>query len=184
MVDYKNGKIYALVSRCNKKYVGSTCQTLARRRANHKAYSNHYANKPSIWITSAEIFKIDPEAKIILLEAFPCNNNDELKAREQYWIENTECVNKIRAIRTEEQIKEQNREDSKRYELAHRDERNAKKREKVQCPHCNAEVNRCGLARHIRRNHTENGNKIKCPHCDVELDRNGLARHIKRKHTI
>ena len=37
------------------------------------------------------------DVKIILVENFPCNPIYELHARENYYIENNECVNKIKA---------------------------------------------------------------------------------------
>ena len=103
--NYANGKIYRIVSKTGKQYVGSTTETLSQRLARHRGYTR---DKTNHGISSVQILMEDPQAKIILIENFPCQNNDELRAREQYWIENIEggCVNKVRAHITPEIEKE------------------------------------------------------------------------------
>ena len=100
MVNYQNGKVYKLV--CNTTglvYYGSTCEiTLARRLACHIADF-----KRGRIFTSAQIIENGNYA-IFLVENFPCNNKDELRMRERFYIENNECVNKCIPIRFEEEI--------------------------------------------------------------------------------
>ena len=56
------------------------------------------------------------ECLIILVEQLECNNKQELLMRERFYIENNECVNKIkRPIITPEERKEQNNKKQKKY---------------------------------------------------------------------
>ncbi len=99
MPDYSKGKIYKIVSEhTDLCYIGSTTNSLKHRFTNHKAKFN----KPECDITSKEILKFS-DAKIELVEDYPCTNNDKLKLRERYYIENTNCCNKILPISTEKE---------------------------------------------------------------------------------
>jgi hypothetical protein len=111
MVNYQLGKIYKIV--CNTTgniYVGSTCQpTLARRLSKHVGDYKSYLNKNKHFMTSYAIIK-NNDYNIILLEAFPCNSKDELHARERYYIENIECVNKNIPTRSFKEYYDANKE--------------------------------------------------------------------------
>lgn len=106
---YTRGKIYRIVSKSGKQYVGSTTETLSQRLARHRQYINDKTNQG---ISSVQILLEDPDAKIILIENYSCQNKEELRAREQYWIENIEggCVNKKRAHSTPEFKKEKQKQ--------------------------------------------------------------------------
>ena len=99
MIDYRNGKIYKLIStETDNVYIGSTSlKYLSTRLVGHKhAYTSWQAGKGR-YVSSFEIVQHD-NCKIILLENFPCESKDELHAREQYWIENSaNCINKRKA---------------------------------------------------------------------------------------
>ena len=94
-VDYQLAKIYKLESPKGLIYIGSTCQSLAMRKAEHKRKYKQYKNGKYHNITSFKLFDEDLDnIEIYLVESFPCNNNEELHAREGYWIKNTVCVNR------------------------------------------------------------------------------------------
>ncbi len=79
---YQNGKIYAIRSPSSDKiYIGSTCDSLAKRIYGHRnAHKRFKAGKyPNV--TSFEILDFGDEY-IELLEACPCNNKNELNRRE------------------------------------------------------------------------------------------------------
>jgi len=99
MPDYSKGKIYKVVSdQTDLCYVGSTTQKLSTRLNNHKQdvkrRETYAVNK---------IISLGGNIKIELIEEYPCTNEDKLKLRERYYIENTNCCNKILPISTEKE---------------------------------------------------------------------------------
>jgi len=76
--------IYCIEDINGLKYVGSTKQKINQRLSKHK-----YNKKNNICITS-KLLDLD-NCKIYQLEECDESNRNE---REQYWIDNTECVNK------------------------------------------------------------------------------------------
>jgi flavodoxin len=98
-MDYKNGKIYKIV--CNTtglQYIGSTCNPyLSTRLAQHRSdYKKHLQNKTR-YISSIEVLKND-NYEIILIESCPFETKDQLHARERFYIENNDCVNKVKNV--------------------------------------------------------------------------------------
>ena len=121
--DYSRGKIYKIV--CNitgKIYIGSTCEpTLARRLANHVQCYKCWKNGIKKYITSFEIIEGN-DYYIELLELVPCNINEELLARERYFINNIKCVNRNKNLnRTQEDKKEAYTEYNKEYSEKNKD---------------------------------------------------------------
>ena len=117
--DLQNCKIYKLVSMNNSEmvYYGHTCQTLAQRFAQHTSKSNKTSSKNIIE---------KGDAIILLVEHFPCLNENEARAREGYYILNNPCVNKCVAGRTEKQYyidkKEILDEYQKKYDSEHKEQ--------------------------------------------------------------
>lgn len=99
MPDYSNGKIYKLVCNITRKiYYGSTTQKLSGRKGGHLSDYKRYTKDNTIHkCASIEIIK-NNDFDIILVESYPCKNKDELRQREQFYIENNICVNKINAF--------------------------------------------------------------------------------------
>ena len=101
---YRNGKIYKLVDvGYNKCYIGSTIETLSNRRAKHVYSYKVWCNgKPMLKCSAFDIFEEFgvENVKIEEIEKYPCNDRDELLAREGYYIQNTDCNNKKVAGRT------------------------------------------------------------------------------------
>jgi len=172
MEKYQRGKVYAII--CNKtgrRYVGSTCEpTLAKRLAKHVSDFKRWKIGRS-YLSSYDIIK-DGDYHIVLLESYPCNSRDKLRMCEQKHI--NECINKLKAFRSEEERKEQIKqyaqehcdeiaEYKKEYHKQHRneiieyqkeylnknrDELNSKARKKVSCSKCQKEMNYSSLSRH------------------------------------
>lgn len=95
MPDYKNGKIYKIESFEGKcMYIGSTCQQLSRRMAGHRR-----DNKVRHDCSSGEVLKYE-DAKIYLIELYPCNTKEELLRKEGEYIKMLDCVNKVIPART------------------------------------------------------------------------------------
>jgi len=123
MPNYQDGKIYKITAG-NLTYFGSTIQPLSQRLAKHR---NDKKAQPNSKFSSFPLLDM-PDCKIILVEDYPCERREQLLAREAYYIENHECVNKIKPILTEEQKKQAKREEKHRYYQAHPEK---KKNEKI-----------------------------------------------------
>lgn len=87
MVKYKNGRIYKLVNNIDDKiYVGSTTQSLCRRKVEHKSRSKNKIK--SNYKVYKHLNKIGWEnVDIVLIEKYPCNDKEVMHKRERYWIE-------------------------------------------------------------------------------------------------
>ena len=111
MPNYKLGKIYKIIDNTNDNiYIGSTCEyILSRRLAGHRSMYDRYVKGAKNYTTSFEILKNENYC-IILLESYPCDTKDQLTARESYYIQNNECVNKVIPDRTNKQYKQDHRE--------------------------------------------------------------------------
>lgn len=112
MVNYKEGKIYKIVNDVmpNMVYYGSTCNTFAKRLSKHKSKYNKCSSKV--------LFEFG-KVHIILVEKYPCNDKMELNARERFYIENNECLNKIIPGRTKTEYREDNKEQIALYQKEH-----------------------------------------------------------------
>ena len=124
MPDYKNAKIYRLV--CNvtgKQYIGSTTQTLAQRLTQHVSKTTHNRKNNCM---SREIIA-NGNYTIVLIQEFPCENKNQLHARERHYIETMECINRYIPTRTLAEWWQEHRdellEQQKQYYQEHRDER-------------------------------------------------------------
>ena len=97
---YANGRIYRIV--CGDlTYVGSTCQPLSKRMANHREGYNSWMKDPIKYgyTTSYRLFEVGvPE--IFLIEECSCETKEQLLARERHYIETIKCVNKCVPGRT------------------------------------------------------------------------------------
>jgi hypothetical protein len=116
MVNYSQAKIYKIVDNTNNNvYIGSTCEpTLARRLAGHIVNYKQYLKGKSNFVTSFDIFK-NGDYDIILIENVKCDSKDQLTARERYYIESLECINKCIPGRTKKEYKQDNKEKIKDY---------------------------------------------------------------------
>lgn len=87
MIEYSQGKIYIIRNNFNDKiYIGHTTQILCDRMKHHRSNSRPTTKQSSMRLYQAfreigvENFYIE------LIENFPCNSVEELRAREGYWI--------------------------------------------------------------------------------------------------
>ena len=111
MSNYKNGKIYKIIDLTNGNiYIGSTKNKLSQRLSGHKT---EYKYHPEKNISSGIILK-NKNFKMELIENYPCDTKRELEIREQYFIDNLECVNINKAFLTREQHRIKHREYDKR----------------------------------------------------------------------
>jgi hypothetical protein len=123
---YLNGKIYALISESTGlTYYGSTIQRLSQRKGEHTRDYKNYLYNDGWKCSSFDVLKHE-DAKIILIEEFPCQSRLELEQREGHWQRNNNCTNINIAGRN---IKEYRKTDEYReqHKLYMRDYRSKKK---------------------------------------------------------
>ena len=109
-VDYSQSKIYKICDNTNGAvYFGSTTQKLYERINDHKKSYRKFLKGKRGNITSFEIIK-NNDFNIILVENVLCCDKEQLQARERYYIENFECINKYIPGRTSKQYHEDNKE--------------------------------------------------------------------------
>lgn len=169
--DYSNGKIYQMEPICDHEegdvYIGSTCQKfISRRLAEHIYDYKKWKNGKCRFVSSFLLFEKYEinNMRIILLESYPCHNNDELRSREAYYQKQNKCVNKCIAFRTKEEHKEKKKQYDEEYIEKHHDERlqyakqyheehkqkiSENKKEKITCE-CGREIRKHQLKRHQR----------------------------------
>ena len=94
MPDFSKGKIYKLVSNISSDvYIGSCIVELCRRLSSHKMTTNLCVSK--------KLFINEAIVTIVLIENYPCENKNQLKARELHYMTTIECINKNRPFITE-----------------------------------------------------------------------------------
>ena len=82
VVDYANAKIYKIVSeRTDRVYIGSTVNSLNKRFRNHRSVYNSLLRGKCLQCSSSFIMR-HGDARIELLETFPCENKLQLTKRE------------------------------------------------------------------------------------------------------
>ena len=120
MPDFSKAKIYKLVSnKSSDVYIGSCIIELSKRLSNHKSKSNECVSK-SMFINDAII-------SIVLIEDYPCENKNQLKARELHYITTLQCINKNKPYISDILIGDEwykqyyidNKEQKKQYRLEH-----------------------------------------------------------------
>lgn len=117
-MSYNKGKIYKIISNnTDKIYIGSTCcNLLSSRFSGHNCNYKKYKLGEMSYITSFDILDCG-NCQIILLEDYPCESKDQLRAREQYYIDLYKdiCVNKQCAFLSLEKKKQNKHEYNKKY---------------------------------------------------------------------
>ena len=144
-MDYKNGKVYQVLNHVNNDiYVGSTCQALSKRLHEHKSHLN--VGKGELYklmrIIGKEPFYIE------LIESYPCNNREELRAREGYYIRERGSLNKAIAGRTRQEWFEDNKEYDKQYHDKNKEHIHRRKNERITCNVCGCHITKSNISAH------------------------------------
>jgi hypothetical protein len=153
MVNYQNGKIYKIVSNeTDMIYIGSTCKLLCQRLAQHRSTYKAYQSGKYNFVTSFKLLEIG-DCEIILLEKFPCNSREELNARERFYIETLDCVNKFIPTRTFKEYYDGNKikisEQQKQYRKDHKELISLRDNKKNICD-CGGEYIYKNKSRHLK----------------------------------
>ncbi len=155
MNKYENGKIYKLINTEGAlTYIGSTTQSLAKRKSNHHEKYKQWKNGKYHYVTSFKIFDNDEwGCQIVLIEDFPCESKIELERQERFHIESIECVNKYRPTRTKQEWKQDNKEKVKELHSIYRENNRIKIRENNNEKHdcvCGGKYTFAHKARHMK----------------------------------
>jgi hypothetical protein len=121
MPDYSKGQIYMIESASAELiYYGSTCTPLRKRLWCHKSKHKKYLETGTGYnMTAFQVLK-HPDARILLVEDFPCANRKELCRQEGKWIRENKCVNKHISGRTIQEWNEDNKSYFKDYRKANK----------------------------------------------------------------
>ena len=116
MVNYENGKIYKLYSPSkNMVYYGSTAEKyLSRRLQSHLSSYKRYKNNTYHYCKSFDVLECE-DYKIELVEEISCNNVEQLREREKYYILNNDCINKNIPNRTKKEYNKEWRNNNKEH---------------------------------------------------------------------
>jgi hypothetical protein len=106
MPNYNNGRIYKII--CNttgKVYIGSTTNNLCKRLATHVSGLKRWVNDNSNGYVSSYDVLSNSNYSIVLVENFPCSTREELNARERYYVDTIDCVNKNKPLITKDELR-------------------------------------------------------------------------------
>lgn len=95
-----------------KQYIGSTVRPLSARLGDHVAKYKSWKDGKYRYTSSFDILELG-DYRIELLENCPCDNKEELRAREGHFIRQYDCINKHVAGRTKSQYRAENKEEIK-----------------------------------------------------------------------
>ena len=152
MPDYASGKIYKITSG-DLTYIGSTCEpTLAKRLAKHVGDYKQWKNGGRGNVTSFQLIDTG-NYDITLLELCACGSKDELTARERFYIETNECVNKNIPGRTDKEYREVNKTELAERDKAYREANKDKIAEKNKAYH---EANKTEIAEKDKKRYEAN----------------------------
>ena len=144
MPDYQQGKIYK-ITYGDEAYYGSTAMTLKERMYAHKSNYNRWKDGTGRKCVCYELFDkygFD-NCPIELVEDYSCKTKTDLLMREDWYMDNNECINKNAAYQTKEEYLEQKlqyRQDhrqeaidkSRQWHQDHKEDHNEQKRQHYQ----------------------------------------------------
>ena len=101
--------IYCIEDINNLKYIGSTKQKLNKRLNKHKSDKkmNRYISSKLLDLENSKIYQLES-----------CGESNR-KEREQYWIDNTTCVNQLNTLFDRKQYQEENKEHKTEFNKQH-----------------------------------------------------------------
>jgi group I intron endonuclease len=174
---YHKGKIYKIVNDINDDiYIGSTVKQLSNRMAGHRCKAKTCTT--NIYTTMRELGV--GHFKIILVEEHKCENKEQLRAREDYYIKLLKpSLNVYGAILDIETRREKHKLLGKKYRETHVEENKEyyiNNRQKI--------LDRAIEWDAIHKQETSDRRKLEIVHCDfcnVDIRRDNKIRHDKSK---
>jgi hypothetical protein len=180
----QQGKIYKLVSfQTDKIYIGSTSQRLlCHRFASHKSKFTMWLNGKCHYYSSFELIQYN-DCEIVLIEEYPSKSHYELEARERYWIEREDCVNRYIPTRTSKEWIEQHKEYMAEKKRAYREQNidKIKLKDKMKYENNKEYIKKRERNRYENKKEVINEKRsqiVKCE-CGVEIAKWSLFNHKK-----
>ena len=150
--DYANGRIYAIYNYIDPSliYVGSTCQSLSKRLSKHRREINSRKSQTiPLYVKMREIGK--EHFYMELIEEYPCENNDQSRAREGYHIRKLGTLNGFIECRTRKEWEAENQQYLKGYRkkrwLNKKEEVTKLNKQRFTCE-CGVEMSNASKSRH------------------------------------
>lgn len=126
---YQNSKIYSIKNTLNDKiYIGSTTVSLSQRMTKHRTSMKCERRGGCLLYQQMRELGVD-NFYITLIEKYPCNDIEELRAKEGEWIDKIGTLNMKVAGRTPAQYRKDTVEQKKEYDKDY-NEKNKEKRHK------------------------------------------------------
>ena len=161
-MDYSKTNIYKIV--CNDLtvkdcYVGHTTD-MTKRKYRHKFVCNNEKDKAH----NFKIYQIIRENggwenwSMVLVEKFPCKDKYEACKRERELYEELDAkMNTYRPHRTQEELKEEHRQNDKQYKEKKKEVIAEKNKAKIECEYCSKLLSKCSMSRHLKRCKSKGG---------------------------
>ena len=117
-MDYANGKIYCIRNTIDDDiYIGSTCQPLSKRMEVHRMSLKGYKKHRKLYSKISEIG--NDKFYIELVEEYQCENKEQLRKREGYYIREMGTLNHLIAGQTQKEYYDHNKEHILQYHKQH-----------------------------------------------------------------
>ena len=109
--NYQNGKIYCIRNtKSNDIYVGSSCEPYSSKRmVKHRSNAKNERDRNMLLYQKMNDLGIE-NFYIELIENYPCESKDQLRAREKHYIREMATLNKRIETRTDKEWREDNKE--------------------------------------------------------------------------
>ena len=119
-MNYKHGKIYSIRNTVDDDiYIGSTCQRLSQRMVKHRFNAKQEVCSNYRLYQKMNELGID-KFYIELVIEYPCENKDQLRAKEGEYIREVGTLNMLIAGRTTKHYREEHKEKMSKYQKVYR----------------------------------------------------------------
>ena len=179
--NYQNGKIYCIKNCITSDiYVGSSTQPLSKRMEKHRASINCEKRGRGLLYQKMREHGVE-NFFITLIEKYPCNDIEELRAKEGEWIEKIGTLNMKVAGRTPEQYRKDTVEHKKEYDKDYRERTTEKRKEQA---HQRYENNKEHIKQKSNQHYHQNKEEINQKQKIYRDNNQDRIRECKKNHRI
>ena len=179
--NYQNGTIYCIKNCITSDiYVGSSTQPLSKRMEKHRASINCEKRGRGLLYQKMREHGVE-NFFITLIEKYPCNDIEELRAKEGEWIEKIGTLNMKVAGRTPEQYRKDTVEHKKEYDKDYRERTTEKRKEQA---HQRYENNKEHIKQKSNQHYHQNKEEINQKQKIYRDNNQDRIRECKKNHRI